>query len=142
MPTFGRHAVGIFFLCFTALIAPAASVAYAQNCGFYTYKALITEVYDGDTVTADIDLGFHTWRRDEKLRLYEINAPEMRGNEKQKGIVSRDALRKRILGRQVTICTIKDKRGKYGRYLAKIFIGGESINDWLVKNGFANYRVY
>jgi endonuclease YncB( thermonuclease family) len=53
--------------------------AYAQNCGLYTYKAQITEVYDGDTVTADIDLGFHTWRRDEKLRLYEINAPEMRG---------------------------------------------------------------
>ena len=112
-------------------------MASAENCGIYTYKAIITEVYDGDTVTADIDLGFHTWRRDEKLRLFGIDAPEVRGNGKQSGFLSRDALRQRILGKNVTICTIKDKRGKYGRYLAKIFLADENINNWLVDGGFA-----
>lgn len=115
----------------------------------YRYQAEITKVYDADTITADVDLGFHTWRKGEKLRLYGINAPEVRGIEKPEGIVARDALRARILGKNVTICTIKasksrriDKRGKYGRYLAKIYLDGENINDWLVAKGFAEYRNY
>ena len=47
----------------------------------YTYKANVTAVYDGDTCTVDIDLGLHTWVRNEKIRLYGINAPEIRGIE-------------------------------------------------------------
>ena len=27
----------------------------------YTYKAIVTSVYDGDTCTVDIDLGLHIW---------------------------------------------------------------------------------
>ncbi|MBL4892542.1 MAG: thermonuclease family protein [Rhizobiaceae bacterium] len=134
------------FFCFTTLLP---QTTLAQDCMLYRYQAEITKVYDADTITADVDLGFHTWRKGEKLRLYGINAPEVRGIEKPEGIVARDALRARILGKNVTICTIKasksrriDKRGKYGRYLAKIYLDGENINDWLVAKGFAEYRNY
>ena len=109
-----------------------------DECGFYQYRALITDVYDGDTVTADIDLGFNTWRRGERLRLHGIDAPEVRGEERPKGLRSRDALRRRLLGREVTVCTIKDKTGKYGRYLVRIFDGTQPVNAWLVEQGFAN----
>jgi micrococcal nuclease len=141
------HRLLIALLLLGATLLQMATIARAQSCGLYTYKAHITEVYDGDTITADIDLGFHTWRRDEKLRLDGINAPEVRGPQTADGVVARDALRKRVLGREVIICTIKskqgkDKQGKYGRYLAKIFVDGENINDWLAKSGFADYRVY
>lgn len=44
-------------------------------CGLYAYRAIITRVIDGDTVVADIDLGFHTWRHGERLRLMAIDAP-------------------------------------------------------------------
>ncbi|MEO0636595.1 MAG: thermonuclease family protein [Pseudomonadota bacterium] len=108
-----------------------------EDCGLYAYRAIITEVYDGDTVTADVDLGFKTWRRDERLRLYGIDAPEVRGAERSEGLSARDALRRRVLGEDVVICTIKDKTGKYGRYLAEIFLDGENINDWLVAEGYA-----
>ena len=30
--------------------------AHAQNCGLYEYRAVFTKVYDGDTLTADVDL--------------------------------------------------------------------------------------
>lgn len=128
-------------LIFILFLLPAP--AHAIECAtFYTYEAKITDVYDGDTVTADIDLGFDTWMHDRKLRLNGIDAPELRGDEKEAGLKSRDALRKQVLGKDVTLCTIKDKQGKYGRYLTNIFIGDQNINDWLVTNGYAVRRTY
>lgn len=120
-----------------ALAMPTAALAAGPDCGLYRYKAEIISVYDGDTVTADIDLGFHTWRRDEDLRLHGIDAPEVRGPERADGIKSRDALRERILGKELFICTIKDKQGKYGRYLVVIWVGDENINDWMIEAGHA-----
>jgi len=108
----------------------------------YYYKAKIVSVYDGDTVTADIDLGFKTWVKGEKLRLYGINAPELRGEEREEGLKSRDYLRGLILGKEVLIKTRKDKRGKYGRYLAEIILDGVNINDKLVEDGYAVYKEY
>ena len=113
----------------------------------YNYKAIVTSVYDGDTCTVDIDLGLSVWLRGEKLRLNRINAPELRGIEKPKGILSRDFLKQIIEGKEITIETIKDKKGKYGRYLAEIWIKdkkGKSINvnDLIVSEGFTKYQKY
>lgn len=99
----------------------------------YSYKAKITEVYDGDTVTAEIDLGFNV-KFTEKLRLYGINTPELRGETKSAGEVSRDFLRTMILGKEVEIETIKDKKEKYGRYLAKIWVAETTIENANVSN--------
>lgn len=122
------------------LMAPSTALA-DPSCGLYQYKAKITDVYDGDTVTADVDLGFHTWIHDEKFRLLGIDTPEVTGKDKAQGIVVRDALRERILGRELIICTVKgstaDKRDKWGRYLVKIYIGDELINDWMIEQGYA-----
>ncbi|VGO22717.1 thermonuclease family protein [Pontiella sulfatireligans] len=112
----------------------------------YHYKALITAAYDGDTVTAELDLGLKAAIKGEKLRLHRINTPEVRGPEKVAGKVSRDYLRSRILGQTVLVETFKDKRGKYGRYLAEIWLpengGYTNINDELVAQGFAEYKEY
>jgi len=111
-------------------------------CGLYQYRAEITNVYDGDTITADIDLGFNTWRRGERLRLHNLDTPEVRGPDRALGIVARDALAGRILGKQVIICTIKDERSteeereKYGRYLAKVYLGEELVNEWMIQQGY------
>ena len=113
-----------------------------DNDSFYTYKAVISSVYDGDTVTADIDLGFHTWLRGEKLRLSRINTPEVRGIERPQGLISRDWLRERINGKQIIIKTSKDKKGKYGRYLVEIFLDDVNINDELVEKELAEYKQY
>jgi micrococcal nuclease len=114
----------------------------------YTYKAKIISVYDGDTVRADIDLGFGIENRGlngkgQSLRLYGINAPEMRGEQKKDGVKSRDRLRELILGKTLIIQTIKDKKGKYGRYLVKIQLeDGTIVNDLLVSEGLAVYKDY
>lgn len=113
----------------------------------YHYKAKIVEVYDGDTCTVDIDLGLHIWSKGEKIRLTRINAPELKGSERNKGLASRDYLRDLILGKEVLIETIKDKKGKYGRYLGEIWWEDEkgkliNINDVMVNDGFAKYQKY
>lgn len=102
----------------------------------YTYRAHITEAYDGDTVTALVDLGFHI-QFAMKLRLHGINAPELRGDERLLGLVARDKLRELILHRDVTIQTFKDKQGKYGRYLALIFCDGVNVNQAMIDAGCA-----
>ena len=113
----------------------------------YQYKAIVTSVYDGDTCTVDIDLGLHTWVRGEKIRLMRINAPEVRGKSRTKGLRSRDFLRELILDKEIIIGTFKDKKGKYGRYLGEIWLnidGKEyvNVNDLLVKKKFAVYKKY
>ncbi len=103
----------------------------------YEYKATVTKVYDGDTITVDLDLGFGIVLKKQKIRLLGINTPEVRGKSKFYGIISRDALRERILGKEVVIKTSKDKKGKYGRWLGEVFVGEENINQWLITEGYA-----
>jgi micrococcal nuclease len=112
----------------------------------YNYLAKVVSVYDGDTCTVDIDLGLRTWVHNEKLRLSRINAPEVTGVEKPAGLASRDFLRSLIEGKEIHLQTIKDRREKYGRYLAEIYVqqGEEwvNVNDLMVTNGHAVYQDY
>ncbi|RLA13261.1 MAG: nuclease [Gammaproteobacteria bacterium] len=113
-----------------------------MNENLYHYRGQVVKVYDGDTITVDIDVGFHVSLKREKVRLYRINTPEVRGPEKGKGIISRDWLRKKILDKEVILATYKDKKGKYGRWLADVWIDGLCMNDELVSNGLAEYKDY
>lgn len=103
----------------------------------YEYNAEVTKVYDGDTITVDFDLGFGIILKKQKIRLIGINAPEVRGEQREDGLKTRDELRKRILGKKVIIKTSKDKKGKYGRWLGEVFIKDENINQWLLNEGLA-----
>lgn len=107
----------------------------------YEYKAKITSVYDGDTITAEVDLGFNI-KITEKFRLNGLNAPEVKGEEKGDGLISRDRLRDKILGKEVTIKTFKDSTEKYGRYIAEIYLESENINEWLISEGLAQRKKY
>lgn len=108
----------------------------------YFYRARVSKVYDGDTITVDIDLGFHVGLTSEKIRLYRINTPEVRGSEREQGLISRDWLRERILDKEIILRTYKDKKGKYGRWLADVLVDEVCINDELVEKGLAVYHDY
>ncbi len=107
----------------------------------YEYKAKVLSIYDGDTLTAEVDLGFNI-KITEKFRLSGLNAPELKGDEKGDGLVSRDRLRDKILGREVTIKTFKDSTEKYGRYISEIYLDRENINEWLIAEGLAQRKKY
>lgn len=120
--------------------ANAGETAAVPLCGLYTYQAEIVRVIDGDTVVANIDLGFRTWLHDEHLRLYGIDAPERGSGQAEASTL---ALRNRIEGKTVFVCTTKAKRsnkeatGSFGRYSVTIYNAGENVNDWMLREGLA-----
>lgn len=99
----------------------------------YQYAAAIFGVYDGDSVTADVDLGMRVTIR-VKLRLLGIDAPEMGTPE---GTAARDYLRSLVLYRPVVIRTHKDPGDKYGRWLADIEVDGQSVAVAMLTAGHA-----
>lgn len=108
----------------------------------YCYRALVTSVYDGDTCTCDIDLGFGLNIRKQKIRLYGINAPEVRGDSKESGKITRDYLREKIQDKWINLYTISDKKGKYGRWLGILSLDGTNLNKELVEKNLAKYQEY
>ncbi|MGD9670146.1 MAG: thermonuclease family protein [Hyphomicrobiaceae bacterium] len=108
----------------------------------YWYKAYVSDVCDGDTITVEIDLGFHIKMNPTKIRLYGINTPEVRGEERPLGLEARDAVRAKILGRHVVLNTYRDTVGKYGRWLAIVYFEEDgkmvNLNDWLVGERLAD----
>ena len=110
----------------------------------FFYVAEVVKVYDGDTCTCVVDLGFKLSARI-KVRLVGIDTPEIRTKdkeEKERGIEVRDWLRERILGKKVLLHT--SKKGKFGRWLGTIWELKEdepqfenSYNKKLINEGFA-----
>jgi len=111
----------------------------------YEYTAKITSVYDGDTVTGDVDLGFGIWIKKQKFRLMGIDTPEIRTkdkDEKVRGYEARDRLRELVLGKTVRIRSFG--KGKYGRWLVDIFIeeiDTRSVNQLLILEGHADHYI-
>lgn len=97
----------------------------------YVYRAILRSVYDGDTVTLDIDLGFHNWMLGRKVRLSGYDAPEMRGAEREAGTVIRDVLRDICpVGGEIIFESEADKPDKYGRLLGRLNLpDGRVAND-------------
>lgn len=111
----------------------------------YVYSAEIVEVYDGDTVTVDIDLGFRMWLRDEPLRLWGVDTPEVRGTEKPEGLRVQVLVRSWLpVGEHALIRTLKakdggDRTGTFHQYPVMICSDGwsESVNPRLLREGHA-----
>ena len=101
----------------------------------YTYRATIERCIDGDTIVAMVDLGFHTLSR-QTFRLVGVNCPEM---NTQAGKDAREFTDLWFMSsKQCVIQTVKDKREKYGRYLARVFdADGRCLNADLLTNNLA-----
>ena len=113
----------------------------------YTYKIKLDRVVDGDTVDANIDLGFDISVK-KRIRLQGINAPESRTRdleEKAKGLAAKDRLKAILEGaNEIQLCSYGI--GKYGRCLGELHIdvldGKEcltlvNVNELLIKESHA-----
>lgn len=111
----------------------------------YIYKAYVEEVIDGDTYRCIVDLGFKVSVR-QTLRLYGADAYEISlrngttEDEKKKGIHAKYYLKELIENKNVEIETIKDKQGKYGRFLVNMSINNQDIKTLLSDKGFLKHN--
>jgi micrococcal nuclease len=108
----------------------------------YRIKSVL-KVVDGDTIDADIDLGFDI-SLTKRIRLSGVDTPESRTadtNEKRYGLESKDWLKHRLeFAKDIIIKTeLPDSTEKYGRIIGHLFINGEetSLNNQMIAEGYA-----
>ena len=117
----------------------------------YVYRIRsIHKVVDGDTIDADIDLGFDI-SLTKRIRLAGVDTPESRttdAKEKALGLEVKEWLKKKLEGQKdiVVKTELPDSTEKYGRILGHLFVGdGEvsavnkkkSINEQMIDEGYA-----
>ena len=98
----------------------------------YLYKAKILNIVDGDTFDVDIDLGFHIHIH-ERVRLLNVDTPEMRGEEAPLGSIVRYYAMKHFLNKEILIRSEKNdeaaKTDSFGRWLVETMLDdGNSIS--------------
>ena len=113
----------------------------------YIYRIKqITKVIDGDTIDADIDLGFDI-SLTKRIRLAGVDTPESRtadANEKKYGLEAKEWLKHKVENAQhILIKTeLPDSTEKYGRIIGHLFVNDHetSLNNQMVIEGYAwNY---
>jgi endonuclease YncB( thermonuclease family) len=102
----------------------------------YRYdRAQVVRVTDGDTAWFQVDVGFYqTYTA--PFRLYGVNAPEVVGAEKARGLEAKAFLAQLLpVGKVVKLWTYAGD--KYGRWLARVFADGKDVGLALVDAGHA-----
>lgn len=103
----------------------------------YEYRCRLVRVVNGNTIEADIDLGFDIWTR-QQIKLYGVGAANPQTSEKEVVEAERNRL-KRLLPASFLVKTILNKRGKRGRVLGILMASCEdiqvNINEQLIAQG-------
>jgi len=110
----------------------------------YVYRIRsVHKVVDGDTIDADIDLGFDI-SLTKRIRLAGIDTPESRTTdayEKKLGLEVKEWLKERLnFAKDILIKTeLPDSTEKYGRIIGHLYVNGEetSINNQMIDEGYA-----
>ena len=108
----------------------------------YIYRVKqVLKVVDGDTIDADIDLGFDI-SLTKRVRLAGVDTPESRTTdlkEKTLGLEVKEWLKKNLDGKKnILIKTeLPDSTEKYGRILGRLFVDGVCLNDRMISEGYA-----
>lgn len=99
-----------------------------------TFK--VVRIIDGDTI--EIEGG-------EKIRYIGINTPEIDDKDLVKLCFAQKAALKNkelVEGKQISLVKDISETDKYGRLLRYVYIGDTFINDFLVRQGFAQISTY
>jgi len=117
---------------FVIRLLPGSGTPEGQALPGEILEGVALEAYDGDTLTM---LAIQQQQEKKfKIRFFGIDAPEA---DQTYGTKSRDALRKKVVGRKIRAEVISVDR--YGRCVAKVYCDGEYINLNMVSTGNAWY---
>jgi len=101
----------------------------------HSYPATIVRHVDADTTWAHVRLPFDV-SINLTFRWAGIDSPERNTVEGKAALA--EVSRLLPLGSTCTVTTVKDRREKFGRYLATFWTAdGTNVNAWLVEAGFA-----
>ena len=118
---------------FIVKFLPGGSAEYGSAVPDQVMDGQVIEIYDGDTLTL-LTTDAKGMEKKYKVRFFGIDAPEA---AQDYGVEARDALREKILGKNVRVTVISVDR--YGRSVGKVMLGGRYINLEMVAEGNAWY---
>ena len=84
-----------------------------RSCDRDEYNAVVLRVIDGDTIEARIDLGMDTTRTT-KIRLSDVDTPEVRGETRPAGIAATEFTRSWVASHDHKIVFFDRGDDKYG----------------------------
>jgi len=126
--------------------AVAAALAGGVSAGWWlggravaTIPATVTEVVDGDTIVVALADG-----RVETVRLLGIDTPETVDPDEPVECYGPEAsayAHARLDGRAVRLERDVERRDRYGRMLAYVYVDGVRVNDDLLRLGYASLLV-
>lgn len=117
----------------------------------YRYSCIINRVVDGDTVDVDIDLGFDCWLKNQRIRLRDIDAPEVRTRdlfEKELGLAAKEFVEKHLpVGSSQVLSSYEYRPDKYGRIIGDFALldqnlvlvsGCRYLTELMLEEGYAD----
>lgn len=109
-----------------------------DNNEYWSYRARLERVVDGDTVDLEVDLGFRT-HKTIRVRLPNVDTAEIYGSEKdseeyKKGIEQTKFVEDflNVDGEWPLRFESMEESGKYGRWIGDISIDGEYLTEALI----------
>ena len=100
----------------------------------YIFPAIVTRIVDADTIEVDFNLGFGIKFEDQSIRLFGINAYEIKKykgvteEQKARGLEGKDKVEQLCpVGSEVIIETYLKEKGKFGRLLGTIWVPSEML---------------
>jgi len=104
----------------------------------YQYRAHVTNVVDGDTIDATVDLGF-TVSVSVRFRLNGLDTPELTSSDpstREAANKAKQFVTEKIKDKDIILQSVK--QDKYGRWLANIYLAdGSQLNQILLENHLA-----
>jgi len=129
-----RH---ISFILICLLLAAGGAQAGTLSIIGQSRWVSVAYIFDGDTFRS---------RSGERIRLLGINTPEVAHNNQRQQPYAMEAKRRLtqlILGKSVRLRLDREKKDKYGRTLAQIYLrDGRWVNDILVREGLAHVYTF
>lgn len=108
----------------------------------YTYSVVLERVVDGDTIVVTVDLGFGLSLNHKSVRLLEVDAPEIRGPGKEKGLAVKDLVINFLKDKKLILTSVDFD--SFGRILGHVYyLEGEqwcSLNHTII--GFPEVSQY
>jgi len=105
----------------------------------YTYNCEVVRVVDGDTIDVNIDLGFGVWLKNERVRLENIDTPEVRTkdfDEKVCGLLAKARVSELTKASNIKLVSSAFK-GSFGRILGDFIINDVKLTDTLLNEHLA-----
>jgi micrococcal nuclease len=106
---------------------------------YWTYRAHLVEVVDGDTVDIRVDLGFKTYKKI-RVRLDDVDTNEIYGVEKESSEYQLGKEQQRFVrdfldadGEWPLTFESRAEKGKYGRWIGDIYVDEESLTEALLR---------